>query len=154
MVVVEPSFAPRGESVSEQEHGVRAHSVITGEHRHLASLFDEARAALETDGGGEAAQEALQRLVDSMEAHFQREESLYYPTIWSLRPDLKESLTGLIETHPQFRDRFEAIRGALAAASAAEAGRHFEEFADLFSDHERAEELLLRSLDVDLTASA
>ena len=43
---------------------------------------------------------------------------------------------------------------ALEQSTIAEAGRHLEEFAELFSDHERAEELLLQSLDVELSGSA
>jgi hemerythrin len=140
--------------VSEEEGGDPAHSVIAAEHRHLSSLFAEARTALEKEGDAQRARVALARLRDGMETHFQREESLYYPTLWALRPDLKDSLAGLVETHPQFRERLEAITGALRVASFAEAGRSLEELVDLFSDHERAEELLLQSLDAELIASA
>jgi len=128
--------------------------MIAAEHRLLSSLFAEACTALEKEDDGRTAKAALARLQDGMEAHFQREESLYYPTIWTLRPDLRDSLTGLVETHPQFRERLEAIAAAVEAASFAEAGRHLEEVADLFSDHERAEELLLQSLAVEIDATA
>jgi len=138
--------------VPERGGGDPAHSVIEAEHRHLSSLFGETRAALAKRAGDPAAA-AFARLQEGMEAHFQREESLYYPTIWALRPELKDSLAGLVETHPQFRERLGAITRALEEASFAEAGRHLEEFADLFSDHERAEELLLRSLDVESTGT-
>ncbi len=140
--------------MSEQPGGDPAHSVIAAEHRHLSSLFAETRTALEKEDGSQKARAALARLQDGMEAHFQREESLYYPTIWTLRPDLRDSLASLVETHPQFRERLDAITGALDAASFAEAGRYLEELADLFSDHERAEELLLHSLAVELNATA
>jgi len=140
--------------VSEREVGDPAHAVIAAEHRELTSLFAEARTAMEAEAGGQSARSAFERLQDGMEAHFQREESLYYPTIWALRPDLKGSLTGLVETHPQFRERLGAIIQALEQSAVGEAGRHLEEFAELFSDHERAEELLLQSLDVELSGSA
>ena len=139
--------------MSERPEGDAAHSVIVAEHRRLASLFAETRSALEKQDDGRTARAALARLQDGMEAHFQREESLYYPTIWTLRPDLKGSLEGLVETHPQFRERLETISGALGTASLAVASQHLEDFADLFSDHERAEELLLLSLDVELTGT-
>jgi hemerythrin len=151
---------PGGMNVSESSDptarrgGDPAHSVIVAEHRHLASLFGELRAALDQGHGGQTAQAAVERLQEGMEAHFQREESLYYPTIWTLRPDLKGPLTGLVETHPQFRERMGACAEALATARQAEANRSLEELADLFSDHERAEELLLQSLDVELTGTA
>jgi len=140
--------------VSEQDGGDPAHRVIAAEHRHLSSLFAEARTALEKEDGGQRAGAALARLQDGMEAHFQREESLYYPTIWTLRPDLRDSLAGLVDTHPQFRERLGAIAAAVEAALFAEAGRHLEELVGLFSDHERAEELLLQSLAVELNATA
>ena len=140
--------------MSEQPGGDPAHSVIAAEHRHLSSLFAETRTALEKADGSHTARTALARLQDGMEAHFQREESLYYPTIWTLRPDLKGSLAGLVETHPQFLERLGAIAAALEAASFAEAGRYLEELVGLFSDHERAEELLLQSLAVELNATA
>ena len=140
--------------MSEQPGGDPAHSVIAAEHRHLSSLFEETRTALEKEDGSQRARAALARLQDGMEAHFQREESLYYPTIWTLRPDLRDSLASLVETHPHFRERLGAITGALDAASFVEAGRYLEELADLFSDHERAEELLLQSLAVELNATA
>jgi hemerythrin len=139
--------------VSKQEGGDPAHRVIAAEHRRLSALFAEVRAALEQEDDAQRARAALARLQDGMETHFQREESLYYPTIWALRPGFKDSLTGLVETHPHFRERLEAITGALGAASFAEAGRKLEELVDLFSDHERAEELLLQSLDVEITAT-
>jgi hypothetical protein len=140
--------------VSERDGGDPAHRVIAAEHRLLSSLFEETRSALEKEGGGQGAKAALARLRDRMEAHFQCEESLYYPTIWTLRPDLKGSLAGLVETHPQFLERLGAIAAALEAASFAEAGRYLEELVGLFSDHERAEELLLQSLAVELNATA
>ena len=140
--------------MSEREVGDPAHAVIAAEHRELSSLFAEARSAMEAEAGAQSTKSAFARLRDGMEAHFQREESLYYPTIWTLRPDLKESLTGLVETHPQFRERLGAIVQSLDQVAFAEAGRHLEEFAELFSDHERAEELLLQSLDVELSGSA
>jgi len=128
--------------------------MIAAEHRLLSSLFEEACAALGKEDGGRTARALLARLQDGVEAHFQREESLYYPTIWTLRPDLRDSLAGLVATHPPFRERLDAIAAAVEASSFAEAGRDLEELADLFSDHERAEELLLQSLAVELDATA
>ena len=139
--------------MSEQPGGDPAHSVIAAEHRHLSALFAETRTALEKEDGGQRAKAALARLQDGMEAHFQREESLYFPTIWALRPDLKDFLADLVETHPRFRELLDAITRALEAASFAEAGRYLEELVGLFSDHERAEELLLHSLEAELSAT-
>ena len=138
--------------MSEREGGDPAHRVIAAEHRLLSSRFAETHTALEKADGGQTAKLALARLRDGMETHFQREESLYYPTIWTLRPDLRESLAGLVDTHPLFRERLAAIAEAVEAASYADAARDLEDLAVLFSDHERAEELLLQSLAVELNA--
>jgi hemerythrin len=139
--------------VSEEESGNPVRGAVAGEHRQLAGLFAETRTALAEKDGGRRARAALSRLQDGVEAHFQREESLYFPTIWALRPDLKDFLAGLVETHPRFRELLDAITRALEAASFAEAARYLEELVDLFSDHERAEELLLHSLEAELTAT-
>lgn len=136
--------------MSEEEGRDPVRGAIAGEHLRLSSLFAETRTALENGGDGQRARAALSRLQDGMEAHFQREESLYFPTIWALRPDLKDFLAGLVETHPRFQDLFDAIARALEAASFAEAARYLEELVELFSDHERAEELLLHSLEAEL----
>jgi hypothetical protein len=137
--------------VSEEESGNPVRE--PGEAWQFAALFAEARTALSEEDGGQRARAAFSRLHDGVEAHFQREESLYFPTIWALRPDLKDFLADLVETHPRFRELLDAITRALEAASFAEAGRYLDEFVDLFGDHERAEEMLLHSLEAELTAT-
>ena len=73
--------------MSGHEGDKPAHRSIAAEHRSLDALFRETRAIL---GGAEArgaARLAIAHLLEQVNSHLFREESLYYPTIWALRPD-------------------------------------------------------------------
>jgi len=136
--------------VSERDGGDPAHRAIAAEHRLLSSLFAEARTALEKEDGGQMARAALGHLRDRMEAHFQREESLYYPTIWALRPDYMSPLRLLVDSHAHLRHLLEAITECVERAAHEDAARRFEEFTRLFQEHEGAEEDLLETLEQEL----
>ena len=86
----------------------------------------------------------------ALEAHYAREESLYYPSIWALRPDQKPALLDLIGSHNEFRAQLDAIAGDLEAGALHEAERHLEEFAEVFGYHESAEEKLLHLLEREI----
>jgi hemerythrin len=113
------------------------------EHRRLHDLVVDARAALK--GSGDA-DRALEELSDATQAHFLREESLYYPTLWALRGELEAPLGGLISEHEDFRARLREIRRAQAGGDARAAIEQLESFVERLSVHESAEERVLASL--------
>jgi hemerythrin-like domain-containing protein len=118
------------------------------EHSRLSALFEETRAVLLAGGerGGQVARAALARLAEAVEIHLVQEESLYYPTIWALRPEFKSSLQGLIESHPTLRILLASVSEALAAETLEDVRRCYDRFVDSYSQHQKAEEQLLYSL--------
>jgi hemerythrin len=136
-----------------QDDGKPAHEQIAAEHRSLDALFGDTRNVLkEADAGGEV-RRAVTRLLEAVESHLSREESLYYPTLWALRPDLKPPLLRLVEAHDQFRSLLGAVAEAVESDALEDAAHRIDELVGLFNQHEVAEESLLDSLEEDLEAS-
>ena len=77
-------------------------------HRSLAAMFEETRAAFR-DGDEAEAAAAFARLREELEAHFEKEDRLYYPAIRALRPDRAEAVNRVGTAHQQFVRRFELI---------------------------------------------
>ena len=129
--------------------GAAARWSVTFEHRKLGALFTGVREALaQREEGSQSARRALLRLSEAMEAHLGQEESLYYPTIWALRPDYKKPLRELLDSHPGIRDRLAELARALDGDADAEVEGCLEGLNSLFRQHESAEEHLLHSLDL------
>jgi hemerythrin-like domain-containing protein len=135
--------------------GAAARWSVAFEHRRLGALFSRMHEALKRQGEDRAsARKAMLCLSEAMEAHLGQEESLYYPTIWALRPDYKEPLRELLDIHPRIRDRMAALAKALDAEAGCERGGRAEVMGQLegldqlFQQHESAEEQLLHSLDL------
>lgn len=125
---------------------------VIAEHGRLRTLFGETRRALARLDESSGALEAVAELRRALATHLEKEESLYYPTIWALRPGLKQPLRALIDSHPAFRTCLDALAEALEAADFDEAQQQFESLAASFQEHERAEECVLRSLDEEIEA--
>jgi len=111
-------------------------------HRRLDSYFDETRDLL----SGKAGSSACFQLRDALDAHFAQEESLYFPAVWKLCPDQRESLQRLITAHAEFLRQIDAT---LAFLETGEVERAEESFAVLqrgFAKHELSEESILESI--------
>lgn len=121
-------------------------ALVSREHLHLSDLIAEAQEACRAGAGAAALRSLGCELREAMEAHFVREEALYYPTVWALRADLEKPLRALVRAHAVFRLQLADIDAALAGSDAPEAGRLLAGFRDLFTQHERAEEACLRGL--------
>jgi len=119
---------------------------VSREHAHLSELLSELASACQTSPAGESPRGLFEELRDALEAHFVREESLYYPTVWALRPELEQPLRTLIRGHAVFREQIEAIDAALSPRSLSQARRLLVAFGGLFEQHERSEEACLRDL--------
>ena len=117
---------------------------VSHEHRRLHDLVVDARSALK--GSGDA-HRAVEELSDATEAHFLREESLYYPTLWALRGELEGPLGRLISAHDDFRARLREILRAQAGGDHRSAIEQLEIFVELMGEHETDEERVLASLD-------
>lgn len=129
---------------TDQEDRV-ARTRVEQEHREIDALFSEARAALE-GGDRDHARRAIATLGRALESHFEQEDSLYYPTLASIRPEHKASLADLSRAHDSFRAQLRDIGMHLEQGPQQALRAAFEELAADFSRHEVTEEKLLQSL--------
>lgn len=119
------------------------------EHRGLDAILADARASFDDR---DAAAGALERLAEAFDAHFEQEDRLYYPTIGSLRPELRSRLCTISGSHEAFRTRLEQTRALLERGALRAARQSFESLARDFAAHEGVEEELLVALDRELLA--
>ena len=122
---------------------------ITSAHRTLDEFLERMGGALSA-GDAAAARQAFARLREALEAHFEQEDHLYYPSIRTLRPEFEPSVGRFAKEHAAFRDATAAIQTLLEAGSLAETQRALERFRHAFALHEAAEEAMLQSLDQQL----
>jgi len=116
---------------------------IASQHQQLDTLFGEVFRALDR-GGMHLAAEAFRRFADALEAHFEVEESIYFPALHGLRPELGDDLTRLVERHADMREDLVAIRMLLDAGDRESAGPRLEQLALEVSEHEGEEERLVK----------
>jgi hypothetical protein len=126
---------------------------IGSAHRRLDGFLEELGTAL-TAADEPAAREAFAQLREALEAHFDQEDHLYYPSIRSLRPEFEASLGRFAMEHDGFRRDTAAIQTLLEAGSLVEARHALERFHHAFALHEAAEEEMLQSIDQQLGITA
>jgi hypothetical protein len=122
---------------------------IAAAHHKLDALLDETRSALRA-GDERRARASFAHLRAALDAHFDQEDSLYYPSIRALRPDLKKTVEGFLAAHAKFSARLAAIGASLDADALADAEHALEAFGAAFASHEASEEQVLLALDRDL----
>lgn len=125
---------------------VETTGAVEAEHQHLSALLEQLGITLCEAFDRVRCEELTKRLDESMEAHFAREESLYYPTLWTLRPQAEEPLRQLIARHDEFRTSMADLLDRIRSRDAEEARESLESFTANFAEHEAAEEKILDSL--------
>ena len=123
-------------------------SIITA-HRRLDALLGEKRSALRAADEARASA-SFEQLRAALEAHFDQEARLYYPSIRALRPDLKPTVEAFVAAHAEFGELLAEISASLDAGSLANAQQALEAFADALAPHEASEEEMLYTLDRDM----
>jgi len=136
----------------DHQGGLSVRDSVVAAHRTLDELLGHLRVALE-EGLAAPAAEACARLCEALETHFQQEDSLYYPSIAALRPQVREAVAQFAEAHDRFRRQFHEIDRLLQEDDLEQAGQTFDAFAEGFARHEAAEEALLTELDHEVAAS-
>jgi hypothetical protein len=133
----EPGLEPRVD---------RARRRISSQHRQLDSLYDIVADALRRQMRAGTAS-ALSRFRDALEAHLSLEETLYFPAIHGLYPQLERDLRVLVREHGALREEFDAIdRGLAQGVDLRELGYRLEAAVAELSEHEsREEELVART---------
>ncbi len=120
---------------------------IAEEHRALDKLFSRALEQLHASGSELQARDAFDELAEALESHLAAEESLYFPTIWALRPEFKDRLRAFIRAHHHFRGLIEEITGLMGSRETEEATHVLGQLRHEFGRHEGGEEDALHSLD-------
>lgn len=123
---------------------------VARQHRELDALFGEVREAFSAPDPCAEARRVLDRLRQALDAHFLQEDELHYPAIAALRPDSREELRALADSHQKFREELAGIDAQLAAERLHAAQEAFSDFAEGFARHEAVEESILRALDREI----
>ena len=118
---------------------------ISEQHQRLNALRSEAEAALER-GAGPAAAVALQRFEAALTAHFELEQSRFFPALHGLSPGDAGGLEALEREHGGFLSELRRLETAVEGAQAAGARAGFTRLLDELREHEAREERLVAQI--------
>jgi len=115
---------------------------VHSQHAQLALLVDDFRQALASRPNGQA-MAAFEHFADALGAHMRVEETVYFPALHGLLPDVDSELTDLIQEHRLLGRALDGIRAHLEADDPAAAATDLEVFAERSAAHEETEERLI-----------
>lgn len=114
------------------------------------SELDRLVAALERTLGGRRAaevQDALDDLQESLEAHFNLEERLYFPLVERYSPDHASAVRAAVQGHAAIRLALRELSDLVEAGETSAARRALGLLLDQFRSHEAHEEQLISELE-------
>jgi predicted metal-dependent HD superfamily phosphohydrolase len=114
---------------------------ILEQHRRLDALLRDVREALRVRDAGRSAREAFTLLREALETHFEQEDRLYHPAIWSL---------ACLRAHEEFRSMLRDVAGLLESGAVEQAAHTFDLLVEGFARHEAAEEGVLAEIEHEL----
>ncbi len=120
--------------------------LVAAEHSDLECVFAETLGQLRQGTDGTALRAAFARLRKQLETHLAREDRLYYPAMYALRPARRSSFATMIAAHDTFRQRLAEIEASLVGGEPDAAVRGVESLASLFAAHKVAEEQMLHDI--------
>ena len=123
---------------------------LVGEHRRLDELLEALGQAFATESPAERVWEVFEQLCGELHRHFEREDQLYFPAIWALRPELKGPMEEFGGRHNWFRDQLRRIGDHLGHRDPEGAAGVLRSFDESFRIHEKLEEQILTGLDTEL----
>jgi len=115
---------------------------IQPEHRTLDSYFDDTKGRL-TGADGTV---ACRQLREALEIHFDQEESLYFPVVRRLCPDLNDKISGFAAAHAGFLSQLDSTIAFLEAGEESRAEERFAALQSGFARHELSEESMIESI--------
>ena len=124
---------------------------VLEQHRRLDLLLADVREAFRVGDTHPSARESFTFLREALETHFEQEDRLYHPAIWSLRPTQKPALQACVRAHEDFRSMLRDIAELLESNDVTRAAQTFDLLAQGFESHEAAEEAVLAELDRERT---
>lgn len=114
---------------------------IADQHRHLAGLRDEIEAALARGAASDARRE-LKRYETALAAHFELEQSLFFPALHGLSPAHASGLEALEREHAGLHADLRAIGAGVEERTPDASREPFKRWLARLRDHERREEIL------------
>lgn len=123
---------------------------ILEQHRRVDALLRDVREALRVRDAGRSAREAFTLLREALETHFEQEDRLYHPAIWSLRPTQKPALQACLRAHEEFRSMLRDVAELLESGAVEQAAHTFDLLVEGFARHEAAEEGVLAEIEHEL----
>ena len=118
---------------------------IAEQHRQLDALRREGSAALER-GARADGRHALERFSAALAAHFDLEQSVFFPALHGLAPSRTQELEAIEREHPGFLSELRRIEAEIETASADASGRAFLQVLSGLRDHEQREERLVGAI--------
>lgn len=118
---------------------------VHSQHEQLAALIHELREVLGRPDP-RASRRAFDQFSDALDAHMRVEETVYFPALHGLVPEVDAELSTLIAEHRVLRDVIDEIAEAFEVADAEgvkAALSAIDAFADRSKHHEEAEERLI-----------
>jgi heme oxygenase len=127
-------------------HRVKRLTQQTAEqHRHLEALRQEVSAALERDARADG-RHALERFTAALAAHFELEQSVFFPALHGLAPSRTHELEALEREHAGFLSELRRVLAQIEAASAGASEREFRECLERLRGHEKREERVVGAI--------
>jgi len=118
---------------------------IADQHRQLAALRGEIEAALERDARRDAGA-ALQHFEAALAAHFELEQSLFFPALHGLSPASASALESLEREHLDLLAELRALAGGVERSESGASRAAFARHLDALRDHELREERLVAQI--------
>ena len=116
------------------------------EHSQLGELVDAVDAGL-TRGSVTAAGEAIAKLSEALEEHFDVEENVYFPLVERLSPRHSDAVRGARLGHLKLIEALEHVRGLIDGGERDAAQRALGLLLDRFRSHEADETRLISELE-------
>jgi hypothetical protein len=115
------------------------------QHRHLDTLRREVSGALER-GARSDGRHALERFSAALTAHFELEQTVFFPALHGLSPSRTRELEALEREHAGFLSELERVLAGIETAPAEISGRAFQRFLTGLGSHEQREERLVGAI--------
>ncbi len=115
---------------------------LEDQHRHLGPIFEEICRALR-GGAVRDVSAAFERYREALAAHFELEESVFFPAVHGLTRDRGSDLCTLCEDHEAFHAQLEAIREHLRRSELEAGQRALDALTASLRSHEQREEGLV-----------
>ena len=127
-------------------HRVRRLSQQTAEqHRQLDALRKQVAAAL-ARGALADGRHAFESFAAALAAHFDLEQTVFFPALHGLSPSRTQELEALEREHAGFLAELRRVREELEKAPAEASGRAFAQLLDGLAGHEQREERLVGAI--------